>query len=212
LGRVRVRQHVNPLARKFQFDVVPPDWQEIYQTVNQPLHVDIGCGRGRFLWKLAQIESDWNFLGLEIRRPLVEEANQWRDDQNLKNLHYLFCNANFALGSLLRSLPEGVLKRVSILFPDPWFKNKHQRRRVVQPELVDELSKFMVVGGEVFLYSDIKIVAEEMRDRFLEHPQFQIQAQEWLPENALLVASEREIATLSRGESVYRTIFERRSP
>lgn len=212
MGRVRVRQHVNPLARKFKFDVVPPDWQEIYQTVSQPLHVDIGCGRGRFLWKLAQIESDWNFLGLEIRRPLVEEANQWRDEKGLNNLHYLFCNANFALGSLLRSLPDGVLKRVSILFPDPWFKNKHQRRRVVQPELVEELSKFMVVGGAVFLYSDVQVVAEEMRDRFLEHPQFQIQTEEWLPNNPLPVASEREIATLSRGEPVYRTIFERRSP
>ncbi|MEB3883768.1 tRNA (guanosine(46)-N7)-methyltransferase TrmB [Lyngbya sp. CCY1209] len=210
MGRVRVRQHVNPLARKFQFSVLPPDWTEIYDKSDRPLHVDIGCGRGRFLWKLAQLEPDWNFLGLEIRKPLVEEANEWRDDKELNNLHYIFCNANFALDSLLRSLPEGVLKRVSILFPDPWFKNKHQRRRVVQPELVDELSKFMVSGGEVFLSSDVEEVAAEMRDRFLEHPQFQIQTQEWLPDNPLPAASEREIATLSRGEPVYRTIFERR--
>ena len=212
MGRVRVRQHVNPLARKFQFSVVSPDWTEIYHQVDRPLHVDIGCGRGRFLWKLAQIEPDWNFLGLEIRKPLVEEATEWRNGKELNNLHYLFCNANFALNSLLRSLPAGVLKRVSILFPDPWFKNKHQRRRVVQPELVEELSKFMVSGGEVFLYSDVKQVAEEMRDRFSEHPQFQIQTQEWLADNPLPVASEREIATLSRGEPVYRTIFERRQP
>jgi tRNA (guanine-N7-)-methyltransferase len=208
LKRVRVRQHVNPLSSKYQQSVPFPDWNEVYQNLDLPLHLDIGCGRGRFLWNLAQIEQNWNFLGLEIREPLVVEANSWRDENGLTNLHYLFCNVNVSLPDLLASLPEGKLKRVSILFPDPWFKNRHKRRRVVQPELVAELAKYLPVGGEIFLHSDVLEVAEEMRDRFSENPFFERQyGDDWLVENLLPVYSERERSTLSRNEPVYRVVF-----
>ncbi|NJK38630.1 MAG: tRNA (guanosine(46)-N7)-methyltransferase TrmB [Oscillatoriales cyanobacterium RM1_1_9] len=209
MGRVRVRQHVNPLAQKFQDPVKLPDWQRIYADLSQPLHLDIGCGRGRLLWQLAQLEPHWNFLGLEIREPLVIEANQWRDDKQLKNLHYLFCNVNHALSEILQSLPPFTLKRVSILCPDPWFKNRHQRRRIVQPKLVNCLADYLTPQAEVILQSDIESVAEEMCDRFSEHSAFQRLGDTWLPETLLPLTSERERAILSREKPVYRALFQR---
>lgn len=210
--RVRVRQHVNPLGERYQSPITPPDWSKIYTDINQPLHLDIGCAKGRFLYEFAQIEPTWNYLGLEIRKPLVEEANLWRDEQRLTNLHYLFCNANTSIQPILASLPPRILKRVSIQFPDPWFKKRHQKRRVVQPELVAELAQYLVEGGEVFLQSDVKDVEVEMCDRFSEHPAFHRLQTEWLAENPLPVPTEREQSTLERGEPVYRAIFIRRHP
>jgi tRNA (guanine-N7-)-methyltransferase len=204
---IRVRQHVNPLANKYQTPVSPPEWDQIFALPSLPLHLDIGCGKGRFVLHVAQLEPSWNFLGLEIREPLVEEANRWRDELGLTNLHYLFCNVNNSLLPILDSLPEGVLQRVTIQFPDPWFKNRHVKRRVVQPELVEEIAKYLIPGGMVFLQSDVEIIATEMRDRFLAHSAFQIQAEDWLSENPLPVATEREKSTLARGEFVYRTVF-----
>lgn len=204
---VRVRQHVNPLAKKYQTPVSPPEWSKIYAVPNRPLHLDIGCGRGRFLLSLAPLEPGWNFLGLEIREPLVQEANNWLNQLGLTNLHYLFCNVNNSLDSILSSLPSGTLQRVTIQFPDPWFKNRHNKRRVVQPELVAELAKYMAVGGVVFLQSDIEAIAVEMCDRFASHPAFQRQQKGWLAENPLPVPTERETHTLSRGELVYRALF-----
>lgn len=205
--RVRVRQHVNPLCQKYQAPVIVPDWSTIYTNLQQPLHLDIGCGRGRFLWQFAQLELNWNFLGLEIRQPLVTEANSWRDEQKLTNLHYLFCNANISIEPILASLPEGVLKRVSIQFPDPWFKKRHQKRRVVQPELVNYLAHYLGEGGEVFLQSDVEAVAIEMCDRFSEHSAFHRSQNDWLTENPFSLPTEREISTLERGEPVYRALF-----
>lgn len=204
---VRVREHVNPLSRKYQTPVSPPDWEAIYAVPSQPLHLDIGCGKGRFLLSMAQQHANWNFLGLEIREPLVEQANEWKAEMGLSNLHYLFCNVNNSLQPILSSLPSGVLHRVSIQFPDPWFKRKHQKRRVVQSELVAELAGFLVSGGAVFLQSDIKEVAVEMRDRFRAHPAFIAQTHEWLAVNPLAVPTERELSTLQRGEPVYRAEF-----
>ena len=172
MAKIRVRQHVNPLSSKYQESVSMPNFSDIYADVNKPLHLDIGCARGRFLWQMAQVEPKWNFMGLEIREPLVIEANNWRDEQGVNNLHYLFCNVNVSLGKIFESLPTGILKRVSILFPDPWFKRRHQTRRVVQPKLVEDLANYLTVGGEVFLHSDIEEVANKMCDRFSEHSSF----------------------------------------
>lgn len=159
---------------------------------------------------MAKIEPNWNFLGLEIREPLVVEANKLRSEFALTNLHYLFCNVNNSLDSLLSSLPPGSLQRVTIQFPDPWFKTRHAKRRVVQPELVAELASYLAVGGIVFVQSDMEFIAVEMRDRFAANPAYQkVGAGEWLAENPLPVPTEREIGTQKKGEPVYRVLFER---
>lgn len=208
---VRVRQHVNPLAQKFQQVAQAPNWEKVYACLNQPLHLDIGCARGRFVLQMAQVETDWNFLGLEIRQPLVDEANRIRDDLGLTNLHYVFCNANNSLTPVLSNIPPGVLQRVTIQFPDPWFKNRHAKRRMVQPKLVTELADLLAPDGIVFLQSDLEFVAREMCDRFAENSHFcRIgMDDEWLAENPLSVPTEREIATQNKGEPVYRAMFEK---
>jgi tRNA (guanine-N7-)-methyltransferase len=211
LSPVRVRQHVNPLASKFQTPTASPEWENIYTQPNLPLHLDIGCARGRFVLKMAQIEPNWNFLGLEIREPLVVEANRIRDEMGLTNLHYVFANVNNSLISLLSTLPQDSLQKVTIQFPDPWFKNRHAKRRVVQPELVTELAKYLAVGGIVFLQSDIEFVAVEMGDRFHENPAFEkLGTTTWLAENPLPVPTERELATQKKGEPVYRALFRKK--
>ncbi|MBH8563141.1 tRNA (guanosine(46)-N7)-methyltransferase TrmB [Nostoc sp. CENA67] len=209
-NKIRVRQHVNPLAQKYGTPANPLDWEKVYAQFNQPLHLDIGCARGQFLLSMAKIEPNWNFLGLEIREPLVVEANNLRDELGLTNLHYLFCNVNNSLRSLLSSLPPGTLQRVTIQFPDPWFKTRHAKRRVVQPELVEELANYLAVGGEVFLQSDMKFIAVEMCDRFAAHSAFQrFGTEEWLAENPLPVPTEREVYTQKKGEPVYRALFKK---
>jgi tRNA (guanine-N7-)-methyltransferase len=211
LAAVRVRQHVNPLANKYQTPASPQDFEKIYAKPNQPLHLDIGCAKGQFLLNMSQIEPNWNYLGLEIREPLVKEANKLRSQLALTNLHYLFCNVNNSLRSLLSSLPPGSLQRVTIQFPDPWFKTRHAKRRVVQPELVAELASYLAVGGVVFVQSDMEFIAVEMRDRFAAHPAYQkVGTEEWLAENPLPVPTEREIGTQKKGEPVYRALFVRR--
>jgi tRNA (guanine-N7-)-methyltransferase len=173
VAAVRVRQHVNPLSHKYQGIPVLPDWGTVYGQPQQPLHLDIGSAKGHFLRAMAIACPDWNFLGLEIRAPLVDYCLQLRDAAGQDNLHFMFCNANTTLTALLGSLPAGLLQRVSIQFPDPWFKKRHQKRRVVQPELVAVLAQALPQAGQVIVQSDVEAVAVEMCDRFAEHSAFQ---------------------------------------
>ena len=206
---IRIRQHVNPLARKFQQPLQVPNWQEVYSVIDRPWHLDIGCARGKFLLDMAQLNPEVNFLGIEIRQQLVDLANQTKAELGLTNLHYLFGNINSSASVLLSSLP-GNMQTISIQFPDPWFKKKHNKRRVVQPDLVTALVDRASDGGKIFIQSDIEEVAREMRDRFAASPLLVRQhTTAWLETNPLPVATERELYVLAQSLPVYRAWFKK---
>jgi tRNA (guanine-N7-)-methyltransferase len=202
MPRIKVRQHVNPLSIIYQQSLIPPD-------LSAPIHLDIGCAWGRFLLQLAQHDRSWNYLGIEIRESVVIYAQQKRDELGLTNLDYVFGNINTSLATLLASLPPGKLQRVSIQYPDPCFKNKHAKRRIVQPELVNEIARYLPSGGEVFLQSDLEWVAQAMCDRFSENSAFWRTQADWLEPNPLGIPTERELSTLSKGLPVHRAIYRR---
>ncbi len=210
MARVRVRQHVNPLSAKYRKPLILPEWETIYSDLHQPLHLDIGAARGKFLLNMAPLYPNLNFLGIEIREPLVIEANEQRERLQLSNLHFLFCNININIDSLLQSLPPQILNCVSIQFPDPWFKRSHLKRRVVQPNLVQAIARYLKTNGQVFLQSDIEEVAQEMSHTFLLNSCFQKQHREtWLSENTFPIQTEREIATLNKNEPIYRILLKK---
>jgi tRNA (guanine-N7-)-methyltransferase len=207
MARIKVRQHVNPLSIIYKDPLIPPDWSNIYADLNAPIHLDIGCAWGRFLLELGQQDPTWNYLGIEIREATVTHANHKRDEAQLRNLHYVFGNINTSLPTLLASLPAGKLQRISIQYPDPCFKTRHAKRRVVQPELVSDIARYLPSGGEVFLQSDLEWVAQEMCDRFSEHPAFRRTQTNWIEPNPLGIPTEREVATLTKGLPVHRAIW-----
>jgi tRNA (guanine-N7-)-methyltransferase len=209
MSRIKVRQHVNPLSIIYQQPSIMPDWSEVYTDLSAPIHLDIGCAWGRFLLELSQQDRSWNYLGMEIRQALVIHANHQRDEIGSTNLHYIFGNINTSLSTLFASLPPGKLQRVTIQYPDPCFKNKHAKRRVVQPALIEDLARYLPSGGEILLQSDLEWVAQEMCDRFNEHPAFQRSQTEWLEPNPLGIPTERELSTLKKGLPVYRAVYHR---
>ena len=102
---------------------------------------------------------------MEIREPLVDEANRLAKEKNLANLHYEFNNATHSLDVLLEKLPENILQTVTIQFPDPWFKKKHAKRRMVKDNLVETVVRHLRVGGRIFVQTDIEFLAAKKCSR-----------------------------------------------
>lgn len=215
----RVRQHVNPLSRRYQQPTfLSKDWpKHVLSDFTLPLHLDIGCGRGGFLLKLAAAKLDQNYLGLEIRPPIFQYALDRVEKRGLSGrLTFVGCNANVDLDrilSLYQKQGGGPLETVSIQFPDPHFKSQHAKRRVVTPDLVLTLAKYMPESSVAFLQSDIKEVLDDMRLRFREQDQyFQDDLEstsEYLEDNPVGIQTEREQSVLEKGLPVYRTILRR---
>ena len=94
-----MRQHVNPLSKHFNEIERIPSLIEIFSDSKLNLHLDIGCAAGGFLFDLALVNSNWNYLGIEIREKLVKTAKLRVQEREIKNLYFLFGNANNILNN-----------------------------------------------------------------------------------------------------------------
>jgi tRNA (guanine-N7-)-methyltransferase len=153
---------------------------------------------------MAETEPRWNYLGVEIREPLVYEANRLASEAGLTNLHYTFCNAMLWLERLIEAVPLGILQAVTIQFPDPWFKKKHAKRRMVNKEMVDTIARHLAPNGRVFIQTDIEFLADEMFALFRAHGRFK---ETPVNENPFSVKTEREKAVEDKELPVYRSEF-----
>ncbi|QYO67275.1 tRNA (guanosine(46)-N7)-methyltransferase TrmB [Leptolyngbya sp. 7M] len=204
MPRVRVHQHVNPLAPYFRQAPKPIDIDAVFAEPRKPLLLDIGCARGRFLLRMAELEPEWNYLGVEIREPLVKEADRLASAAGLTNLHYVFCNAMLWMDRLLENIPAKTLQAVTIQFPDPWFKKKHAKRRMVNKEMVDAIAKHLAPQGKVFIQTDIEFLAEEMFALFRGDSRF---SESSITINPFPVKTEREKAVEDKNMPIFRGMF-----
>ncbi|WP_461565864.1 tRNA (guanosine(46)-N7)-methyltransferase TrmB [Synechococcus sp.] len=207
-----MRQHVNPLSSFYQVERDLLSIAELFENPNLPLHLDIGCARGRFLLALAPQRPHRNHLGLEIRRPLVDLADADQKRLEINNLRFLFCNANISLENWLTNLPANLLTLVTIQYPDPWFKKRHHKRRMVQPELIASLAAAMAPDGQLFLQSDVPQVIQLMLEAVTNSGAFYpLDGGTWLETNPFCLATEREAQVLDKKLPVYRRLFSRSS-
>ncbi|XP_024022266.1 uncharacterized protein LOC21406568 [Morus notabilis] len=220
LGHVRIRQHVNPLSSSFSVPVEVSDWNQVFKDPTLPLMVDIGSGSGRFLlWLAKRNLGVRNYLGLEIRDKLVKRAQVWVKELTLDNIHFLFANATISFKQLVSTYP-GPLALVSILCPDPHFKKRHHKRRVVQKPLADAIVESLMPGGQVFIQSDVFEVAVDMRNQFhgeaetLKHiddvdSSVLCDGEGWLLRNPMGIRTEREIHAEAEGAKIYRRMYQK---
>ena len=157
-----MRQHVNPLSRNFNEIEKVPSLIEMFGEPNLNFHLDIGCASGEFLFDLALVNTSWNYLGIEIREKLVKTAKLKVRKQEIKNLYFVFGNANNILDDENSKFIIKNVKSISFNFPDPWFKKRHYKRRVIQPELINILSDSLQKGSLIFIKTDVKDLFDYM--------------------------------------------------
>jgi len=214
--RLKCRQHVNPLASRYQVPVVlEPDWlANAFVEPHLPIIVDVGCAKGTWALKTAQTTSGLNVLGLEIRRPVVDFALKRKSRWALPNVHFLGVNANVDLDRILKEL---VARKVSIEMvtfhhPDPHFKKKHKKRRVVNQRLVAQIASSLAPGSRLFLQSDIMDVMQDMVESFHNNEHFVPASGHFIDKletnpSPHTIKTEREVATQKKGLPVYRMLF-----
>ena len=95
-----MRQHVNPLSSNFNQIERIPSLSEMFGDSKLNLHLDIGCAAGEFLFDLALVNTSWNYLGIEIREKLVKNAKLKVLEREIKNLNFIFGNANNILNDV----------------------------------------------------------------------------------------------------------------
>lgn len=218
-SKKKIREHVNPLSAFFQTPkVLPEDWiQTNYETyANRPMIIDVGCSRGEWGLNTAVRFPHLNILGLEIRDSVYSLAMKAKSDKNLTNIHFLNVNANVDLRRIIKDLDSLhiPLQTVAFQFPDPQFKKRYKKRRVVNAPLVEMLAQELTVSTSIFLQTDILDLCEDMVSHFDNHPCFSL-AEGYHP--TLLhrnpsyfdVPTERELYVAGLNLPIYRAVFVR---
>ncbi len=140
--------------------------------------LEIGFGGGEHLvWQAAQNPSV-AFIGCEPFEDGVVKVLNKIDSDKLSNIQIHMGDAR----DVLRWLPEASVARAFILFPDPWPKRKHRKRRLVNPQTLGQLAHVMKPGAELRIGTDIADYARTMLLAFQGAPEFQWQAespQDW---------------------------------
>ncbi len=209
-----MRQHVNPLSQFFQLPLSLPSKSVLFKNSHNPIHLDIGSAKGEFLIELASKFPSWNFLGLEIREAMVIASERKRTNLELENLKFLFCNVNVSLDEWLSDLDCNQLRRVSIQFPDPWFKRKHVKRRVLKTSLLNSIARYMSQNGELFIQSDILQLMEYMNnviDKSIYFDRNDLQGLKFLDKNPYNASTDRELFVIKKNLPIYRAMYCRNS-
>lgn len=168
------------------------------------LQVDLGCGDGSFLTALAERMSEKNFLGVERLAGRIRSAA--RKAAGLNNVRLLRVETYYAVRYLL---PPASVETFYLLFPDPWPKRRHCRRRIVTSDFLSAVATALAENGTLRIATDQSEYFEDIR-RFAE------QSREFVPikedGHGDLPASPFEKRFQSAGATIYRLELRKVSP
>jgi tRNA (guanine-N7-)-methyltransferase len=137
-----------------------PDAREVW--------LEVGFGGGEHMAAQAAKAPDVLILGAEPFQNGVASAVRHIDEQGLTNVRL----QDGDVRELIARLPDACLARVFILFPDPWPKARHQKRRIVQPDTVEDLARLLKPGGRLRFASDWADYVDQALERFSASPAF----------------------------------------
>ncbi len=152
----RVRTHTNPLNINHRFSSNALD---DLQT-DSALDVEIGFGRGVFLRQWAKTDLNRNIIGIEVRKPIVKILEERLLEEKIENALIYHGNGQYFLED---SVKDNSIDRLFIFHPDPWFKTRHHKRRVVKKEFLNIVHKKLKENGFLCISTDVDSLWNEMQ-------------------------------------------------
>ena len=147
----------------------PLDWKAFFGN-DQPVELDVGCGRGLFLFNASTAHPRNELPGLELDYKEGRRAARRLSKRAQPNARVLGGDARVALTKLIR--PQSV-RAVHVYFPDPWWKRKHKRRRLFTDEFVDLAAGVLRSGGLLHSWTDVEDYFEVIRALMDHHAAFE---------------------------------------
>lgn len=194
----------------------PTDWAALFGTeaerppIARPLILEIGFGQGETLRHLSQTHPDAYLIGLEISHISMVKIEKRQAQGALQNLRVVFGTAETALH---HCFAPHTLDAVHINFPDPWFKARHSRRRLMQRDTLDALVSRLKPGADLYLATDILAYAEMSHELLTATPALATQLPEgvpWVHEFAGRVLTKYERKAIAEGRPRYFFHYRRR--
>jgi tRNA (guanine-N7-)-methyltransferase len=144
----------------------PFDWSVVFGNGN-PVELEVGFGKGLFLTTSGQARPDINFVGVEIVRKYQLLAATRLAKQSLRNVRVACGDGRLFLRDRVAA---GSLQALHVYFPDPWWKKRHQKRRLFTDAFVAECPRVLRGGGRFHIATDVADYAALMQELLTAQP------------------------------------------
>lgn len=126
-------------------------WQDCFETA-QPLHIEIGMGKGRFIMDMAALHPDINYIGIERYSSVLLRALQKMELNPLPNIKFICMDA----ADIAEVFAKDEVDRIYLNFSDPWPKDRHAKRRLTSPDFMAVYDQILAADGTVEFKTDNK--------------------------------------------------------
>lgn len=168
------------------FDTLPHPWDAaaLFADDAAPLEIEVGSGKGLFLQSAATAQPDHNFLGIEVARKYAHHTAARLAKRNLTNAVIV---EGDALSVFRELLPDATLAAVHVYFPDPWWKKRHRKRRVMNEAFLADVVRTLRPDGRLHFWTDVEEYFESGVALIAEHTPLvgPLEVAERLPEHDL---------------------------
>lgn len=125
------------------------NWKQVFGNTN-PIHIEIGMGKGRFLMDLAALHPEINYIGIERYTSVLLRAVQKMEENPLSNVRFLCVDA----ATLPEIFATEEVDRIYLNFSDPWPKDRHARRRLTSSDFLNRYDLFLAKDGRIEFKTD----------------------------------------------------------
>ena len=169
----------------------------------------MGFGRGRSLLERARVAPEARLVGVEVRPKWVVKLAERLEREALSGRVRIWAADVREL--LPRCGPDGCLERIFVHFPDPWWKKRHARRRVVDEAFVAQAARLLRSGGQLFVQTDVAERATAYRDAVRDSGHFELAGEAgFVATNPFGARSNREVRVEADGLPIWRLLAVRR--
>ena len=165
----RVRIHTNPFHFYKKIPVANP--ANLFADFHGKLDLEIGVGQGAFLKAYAEANPQKSIIGVEIRKPWIEKVLIDLENANLKNVLLLYAKAELILENFM---PEKIIENVFIFHPDPWFKTKHYKRRLINLSFLQDLKPKLSSNAKIYVTTDVFDLFQDIKNVFKNDSDFKV--------------------------------------
>ena len=191
------------------FDDLPNPWDPaVLFGRSARLEIEVGSGKGLFLRTAAPAEPETDFLGIEVARKYAAFSAAGLAKRDIRNA--VVVNAD-AVRLFKELLPDASSAAVHVYFPDPWWKKRHRKRRVLRDEFVKEIERVLEPGGRLHFWTDVQEYFETALETLAEATTLAgpFEVKEAAAEHDLDYRTHFERRTRLHREAVYRAEFKR---
>lgn len=184
-------------------------WSTVFENDN-PLHIEIGMGKGRFIMELATLNPNINYIGIERYTSVLLRAVQKIEEHPLPNVRFLCVDA----ATLPEIFAAEEVNRIYLNFSDPWPKDRHARRRLTSSEFLARYDLFLAKTGRIEFKTDNLGLFDFSLDEIRSSPKWHIDVHTYnLHEDPMLnfgnIMTEYEEKFSSKGNPIYKLIASR---